>query len=283
MGQGRCCCSGAGSGGADGAAEGSAPKVQLIHAEEGAGQLPADAAAAELASPMKPRPPLDDADNPKAATTTSAAAALALRASTAKALGEGGGAASKAKAGPPKAASPTGASAGKLTSGSLSTTATPKQAAPMNSVFDTTNSMMSTLSAFDSLESVYQDMSKEERKETRTLVKEFVKGMVKGREFNVIAASGELRTCFCSLSRKLDKLKLSVGDKDKRMREILLADLVEVAPGGVEGQDPDGRAVTLTLSSDECLTFKLPDAEARDQLIACLNMFSNQARQTATK
>merc|ERR1719350_2134500 len=148
----------------------------------------------------------------------------------------------------------------------------------MNSVFDTQNSTMTTMTAFDTLEAAYQEMTKEERKEAKGLVKDFVKGMVKGRQFNVIAASGELRTCVCSLSRRLDKMKVSVGDKEKRVREIPLTDVVEVAAGDVDGPDKDNRAVTLTLSSDECITFKLPDTEARDQLVTCLNMFSNQAR-----
>lgn len=202
-----------------------------------------------------------------------------------------------AKAAPkvvPKAASPGGGCAGKVSQGSSSTTASQKAAAPplakeappareappakQVSPFDTQDSMLSTFTAFDTLEAAYQEMTREERKEARELVKDFVKGMVRGREFSVIAASGELRTCFCSLSRKLDKLKVSLGDKDRRIREIPLTDVIEVAAGGVDGPDEQERAVTLTLVSEECLTLQLPDTEARNQLVTCLNMFSNQAR-----
>lgn len=249
--------------------------MQFIHAEEGAAQPPVGAfesAAAEVPAGTKLAERSQEGDK---AATALAAAALAKRAA-------GGAAAGSSNA--LKAGSPLGGSVGKLSQGSGSTTSSPKQAALVqNSVFDTQNSVMSSMTAFDTLESSYQEMTKGERKQARELVKDFVKGMVRGREFDVITASGELRICLCSLSRKLDKLKLSVGDKDKRVREIDLADVLEVAAGCIDGPDADDRAVTLTLASDECLTFKLPDTEARDQLIACLNMFSNQARTSAAK
>merc|ERR1719401_1158824 len=109
-----------------------------------------------------------------------------------------------------------------------------------DSVFDT---LGSTTSAFDSLDSAYQEMTKEQRQETRHLVKDFVKGMVKGRQFDVISASGEMRSCFCSISRKLDRLKVSIGDKDKRIREIHLSGVTEVL-----ANDDDDKAVTLALA-----------------------------------
>jgi len=148
-----------------------------------------------------------------------------------------------------------------------------------SSAFDTLNS---TLSAFDSLESAYAEMTQEERQETRHLVKDFVKKMVKGQEFGVVAASGEIRSCFCALSRKLDKLKVSVGDKgqDKRVREIPLSGVTDVfgGGGGGSGAIDEDLAVTLSLATQECITLRVRDTESRDQLISCLTMFSNQAR-----
>merc|ERR1711920_430598 len=136
------------------------------------------------------------------------------------------------------------------------------------------------ISAFDSLESAYAEMTRDQRQETRHLVKDFVKKMVKGQEFEVVAASGEIRSCFCALSRKLDKLKVSVGEKgqDKRVREIPLSGVTEVYGGGGSGAIDEDLAVTLSLATQECITLQVRDAEQRDQLVHCLTMFSNQAR-----
>lgn len=172
------------------------------------------------------------------------------------------------------------------TGGPPKTFAGHKEAAGVGfSVFDTQNSMSSMLSmsAYDTLEEAYQEMTKEERKETRTLVKDFVKGMVKGRDLEVITGSGEVRTCFCSIGRKLDKLKVSVGhkDRDKRVREIPLGSVTEVVAGSPEGAagHDEHLACMLSLATSETITFRLPDTDSRDQLVTCLSLFSNQARQ----
>jgi len=160
------------------------------------------------------------------------------------------------------------------------------------SVFDSLRSINSARSV-NSLHSYsgfseqeYEEMSREQRKEARHLVKDFVRMMVRGRSFPVVTASGEHRNCFCTLSRKLDKLKISLSEKDPQTREIPLAGIMEILAGvpGVGGivkelGSEDELCVTLLLDSNECITFCLPDAEARDKLVMCLTMFSNQARQ----
>ena len=53
--------------------------------------------------------------------------------------------------------------------------------------------------------------SKEQRQQAKTVVKEFVKSMVKGKRMQVVASSGSVKTCNISLSRDLSELKVKVG------------------------------------------------------------------------
>jgi len=280
MGQGRCCCS---SSGGPGAANG--PPVQLIDPESAT----ADA----------PRPPESDRLSERSGKEVEGEKAGLLPAAAASAAGDG---ADKSSAQGPATGGkrPRPASLSSTDEGSGGTSPSPKaspkpkasltpkradtganpQPSPKvfnSSVFDTLNS---TVSAFDSLESAYAEMTREERQETRQLVKDFVKKMVKGQDLEVVAASGEVRSCFCALSRKLDKLKVSVGEKgqDKRVREIPLSGVTEVFGGGGSGAVDEDLAVTLSLATQECITLRVKDAESRDQLIQCLTMFSNQAK-----
>lgn len=133
----------------------------------------------------------------------------------------------------------------------------------------------------------YDEMTKGQRQEARKLVKEFVKTMVRGREFAVVLPNGQVKTCFCSLNRRLDKIRIRASEKDKQAREIAVASVVEILAGSDKSQSAnceglatplDELSVTLALESQECITFRLPDVAARDNLVMCLSMFTNQAR-----
>lgn len=281
MGQGRCCCSNSG-----GPGDASGPPVQLIDPDsataeapkpadsdrgnervaedvegEPAGRLPAAVSAASSGSNKPPPQGLPaPGKRPRPASLNTIG----------EGSGGGPGPSPKAGAKPKAKMSPKKADASKVP-------ASPMAKVFNSSAFDTLNS---TLSAFDSLESAYAEMTREERQETRHLVKNFVKKMVKGQEFHVVAASGEVRSCLCALSRKLDKLKLSIGEQgqDMRVREIPLSGVTEVYGGGGSGVVDEDLAVTLSLATQECITLQVRDAETKDQLISCLTMFSNQAR-----
>lgn len=145
-------------------------------------------------------------------------------------------------------------------------------------VFDTVNTVTSNMSCsshFATLE--YSDMTKEERYEARQLMKDFVRTMVRGRPFVVEVGSGEERKCFCALSRKLDRLRISVGEGDKKVREVRLASIVEVTPSNAEGNG-DSPCASLVLDTDQCITFRLDAFDERDALVACLTMLSSQAK-----
>jgi len=146
--------------------------------------------------------------------------------------------------------------------------------APKESLFDTVNSQMSSSSAFDTLESSYADMTKDQKLETRKVVKEFVKAMVRGQQLSIVAASGELRTCFCSISRKLDILKVSVGEKGKssqRTREIPLSLVTEVAAGGGSGVVDEDLAATINLATEA------PVGQVQGRCVGCRGLSRGSA------
>jgi len=134
----------------------------------------------------------------------------------------------------------------------------------------------------------YEGMSKEQRGEAKRIIKEFVRTMVKGRSLTVVPSTGKCRTCFVSMSRKLDKLKIRASEKkDSQERPIPLVDIEEIFAGteisesqACEGLETplDDLCVTLVLTSGDCLTFRMPDMESRDTLVMCLTMFANEAR-----
>jgi len=137
----------------------------------------------------------------------------------------------------------------------------------------------------------YEGMSKEQRGEAKRIIKEFVRTMVKGRSLTVVPASGNARTCFVSMSRKLDTLKIRASEKkDQQARPIALVDIEEILVGtdvggsqACEGLETplDDLCVTLVLTSLDCITFRMPDMDSRDTLVMCLTMFSNEARAKA--
>lgn len=130
-------------------------------------------------------------------------------------------------------------------------------------------------------------MSTEQRAEAKTLIKTFVRSMVKGRKLDVVLANGQLKTCYVLLGRKLDALKIKASEKDKQERRVPLASIEEILAGNDLSQSDkvcdietplDELSVTLSLSTEESITFRMHDADARDTLVMCLTMFANEAK-----
>mmetsp|Transcript_97717 Transcript_97717/g.276423 ORF Transcript_97717/g.276423 Transcript_97717/m.276423 type:complete len:246 (+) Transcript_97717:207-944(+) len=135
--------------------------------------------------------------------------------------------------------------------------------------------------------SAFGDMTKEERKEAKQLVKNFTREMVKGKKTSVMLPRGQLKTCFFNLNRKLDTLRIKNSKESKGSKDILLANIDEILAGedvtlsavaqGIE-TPIDDLCVTLVISGVDCLTFRMPDFEARDTFVMCLTIFTNEAK-----
>jgi len=103
-------------------------------------------------------------------------------------------------------------------------------------------------------------------------MKTFVKGMVRGREMNVLSVDGQLRTCTCSFDRKLRNYNIVIS---KEIRSIPLSKFKEV----FQGTDPEDIATpldelcaTFVLDSGECLSFRFKDVPERENFAMCLQI-----------
>eukprot|EP00928_Gymnodinium_smaydae_P024473 TRINITY_DN19794_c0_g3_i1.p1 TRINITY_DN19794_c0_g3~~TRINITY_DN19794_c0_g3_i1.p1 ORF type:complete len:264 (-),score=52.88 TRINITY_DN19794_c0_g3_i1:104-895(-) len=148
---------------------------------------------------------------------------------------------------------------------------------------DLFNTLASTMTSSPFSTLVYEEMTKDQRHEARSLIKEFVRTMVKGRRFQVLAASGATRRCFCSLGRKLDKLRISAGENDAKTREVLLTSILDVQRSEEEDPFREDLTATLYLDCDQTITFLLRSIEDRDMFVTCLTMLTSQAKQVATR
>jgi len=145
------------------------------------------------------------------------------------------------------------------------------------------------LSSVSSHSSNFSEMSKEERKDAKLVVKHFVRGMVKGRTLSAVLSDGSLRPCFCMLTRKLDMFRIKANKTDTQARDIPLRCIEEIVVGssdfhGVcEGLDTpvDEFCATMAIrgqSGHKFISFRLSDKEALDAFVLCLTMLSQGAR-----
>merc|ERR1712008_265247 len=132
----------------------------------------------------------------------------------------------------------------------------------------------------DGVSEVVDEMAtRQQRQEAKQVIKEFVKDMVKGRKMTVMTQSVQLKTCSAYLNRGLDTFSIKVSGQK---RKILLKDIEEIHCGSepIEGVDTplDELCATLMLVSDDCITFRLNDLNARDTFVMCLMMFCNKQK-----
>lgn len=144
------------------------------------------------------------------------------------------------------------------------------------SLFNTLSSNMTNLSVSPFTTLDYEDMPKEQRREARQLIKDFVQAMVRGRHIAVVTASGDVRTCFCALTRQLDRLRISFDESESKVREVLLSSVAEIV---VDENPVDDLLATLVLDNEQSITFRPKSMDERDKLAACLTMLIGQAKQ----
>jgi hypothetical protein len=103
-------------------------------------------------------------------------------------------------------------------------------------------------------------------------MKQFVKGMVRGREMTVLSVDGQLRTCVCSFDRKLRNFSIIIN---KETRTIPLSSFREVFQG-TEPEDIatplDELCATFVLHSGECLSLRFKDVLERENFAMCLQI-----------
>lgn len=103
-------------------------------------------------------------------------------------------------------------------------------------------------------------------------MKAFVKQMIKGREISVLSVDGQLRTCVCSLDRKLKNFVVEIS---RSSRKIPLTTVSEV----FQGKEPedidtplDELCSTMMLESGECISFRFATVSDRESFAMCLQI-----------
>ncbi|CAE8653894.1 unnamed protein product [Polarella glacialis] len=103
-------------------------------------------------------------------------------------------------------------------------------------------------------------------------MKTFVRSMVRGRSMGAVSPDGQLRTCSCSLDKRLKHFVIEIKGS---VRRIGLSEISEV----YQGQEPedidtplDELCSTLMLESGECISFHFPDVVQREHFAMCLQI-----------
>lgn len=110
-------------------------------------------------------------------------------------------------------------------------------------------------------------------------MKRFVREMVRGRQMGVVSPDGQMRTCNCSLDRRLRNLVLELRGSARR---IPLTNVREV----YQGKEPedietplDDLCATLAMEEGDCITFHFADIPARENFAMCLQLLVDGQQQ----
>jgi len=114
--------------------------------------------------------------------------------------------------------------------------------------------------------------------QAKSIIKCFVKEMVKGKEINVLAPSGDVKMCSISLNRNLDKLTIKMGSASRKIPLKTVDEIHKGADASSINQFLDELCATLVLTSGDAISFRLADVEARDTFVLCLSTFVNNQK-----
>ena len=116
----------------------------------------------------------------------------------------------------------------------------------------------------------YHEMSKGQKAEAKSMVKDFVKAMVHGRSLQRLSMdSGELQDVQVSLNKKVDRLTIEAGAGYPVVAD--LCDILDVVP-----LEPDLTVMVKTCESETCLLFST--VEERDAFTNALGILSQVAQ-----
>jgi len=116
------------------------------------------------------------------------------------------------------------------------------------------------------------EVAAQESDALRELMKAFVIDMVKGRWMLVLVEGGTAEPCWMVLNPSLVFLTMTVKGASY---EVDLARIHQVLSGSLGSTDRspiplDDYCSTVVLNNDECVTFRFPTFQARDEFTRCL-------------
>merc|ERR1712137_325746 len=102
------------------------------------------------------------------------------------------------------------------------------------------------------------DVRSDQRKEAKKLVQEFTTEMVKGKQYDVVLPSGQLRPRYCMLTRKLDAFRIKSSKEASDARNIPLTSIDEIVAGADNASSLASRGLETPLE-DLSVTLVLSD------------------------
>lgn len=135
----------------------------------------------------------------------------------------------------------------------------------------------------DGIEKVMQGLdsnglSGEQRKQAKTVIKNFVNEMIRGRNMSVMNQVGAIRACTAFLSQKLDTFTIQAGNYTRKIPLTDISDLHVGTDGPGIDTPLDELCCTMSLTNGECLTFRFSDVTGRDTFSMCMLLFVNGSR-----
>jgi hypothetical protein len=115
--------------------------------------------------------------------------------------------------------------------------------------------------------------------QAQVVVKNFVRGLVKGRRVELLATKGGTAECTLFLDRKLTTL---FEGKLHTSLIYVVVDISEIAVGAESGEEfglaTTDMCVVLILDGGQAIGIAFPDEEERDTFALCLTMFVDGRR-----
>lgn len=137
-------------------------------------------------------------------------------------------------------------------------------------ITETTNTNISMKSATSRI-SLSDDP---EHRKAKQEIREFVKEMTRGREMNVLAKSGGVRSCKLLLTRKLDFFEIQIGANSRKFAPTEISHIHGGDEAAAELELPlDVFCATLELESGDCVTFRFDNVPSRESFVLRLRMF----------
>mmetsp|Transcript_40974 Transcript_40974/g.107627 ORF Transcript_40974/g.107627 Transcript_40974/m.107627 type:complete len:215 (+) Transcript_40974:84-728(+) len=135
-------------------------------------------------------------------------------------------------------------------------------------------SMESASSMESGYVSLTEDQKAREMAKLQSMIKDFVKEVLRGVYLDVVLEDGTLMSCRCTMDNKLSTVSLQVRDS---VRHVCLTNIQEICSGkelrNIRTTTPlDELCVTLVMSNDQCVSFKFKDVQAREHFATCMKV-----------
>jgi len=160
--------------------------------------------------------------------------------------------------------------------GELPTFGKPSKSKHDSSDLESDESLTSQVSSFNS-EFLFSSM-RTQVPQAKCIIKSFVKEMVKGKDVNVLAPSGDVKLCSISLNRNLDKLTIKMGSASRKIPLKTVDEIHAGANASSINHFLDELCATVVLTSGDAISFRLADMDARDTFVLCLSTFVNKQK-----